>query len=96
MTQDNLEKRVEKIILRFLNNLYKAPDGEVLSQATKAILELIKSEQIKVLEEAKTTKGTVITFWFETSKEDLEKIVKITDSFNQRIQLKIDELRSEG
>ena len=47
MTQDNLEKRVEKIILRFLNNLYKAPDGEVLSQATKAILELIKEREDK-------------------------------------------------
>ena len=47
MTQDNLGKRVEKIILRFLNNLYKAPDGEVLSQATKAILELIKEREDK-------------------------------------------------
>ena len=47
MTQDNLEKRVEEIILRFLNNLYKAPDGEVLSQATKAILELIKEREDK-------------------------------------------------
>ena len=75
---DNLEKRVKDIVLH--------------ETTTKAILELIKEEQIKVLKEL-TVKTISEPCGFPLDKTYIPEAIKM--EFNQRIQLRIDELRNK-